>query len=971
MALIVVVNPEGNDPSPLLGPLREEGWQVEVATEIDAATAADAAVLVLVGAAGVAAAAPHEVGGAARVALGELTRTPDGVDEVLAPPWTGEQLRAAVRRALATRQRAAAQAAAHEAADSGEQLTSAQLFGDLLAEVESDDEPEPAAGQPATPPAPASPPPPARPRPTTTGDLDRRLENTLSGLLEAPRQPRRAPERSASDDVDDLLNQTLSGLGVGATRRAPRAAPPAATPSASAKSESPSAAPSPSAPAPPAAAAPPGEASAAPPAIETQRSDELRETVAIPAPEPAAGAAEAADGQRAFGQYTLLELIAKGGMAEVWKARMRGVEGFQKNVAIKRILPHLTDQQRLRHHVHRRGQAGGAAEPSQHHPHLRPGQDRRRLLHRHGVRGGQGPPLACSPRCEKRGEAMPPALATLVAARLASALDHAHRRRDFDDRELGLVHRDVSPQNVLISYEGDIKLCDFGIAKAVAKASKTQMGALKGKLQYMSPEQAWGRTVDSRSDIFSLGAVLFEMLTGQRLFAGENEMTVLDAVRECRTRSCREVAPEVPERLDAIVARALAERPEDRYQSAGEMQRDLEEALYSFKPTPGPAELGAWVRDTTAAVDAPAGGAVAAAAGRAEAATGSEVPALAPAAPLGDEEEEPGRRWWWAAAAALLLIVAIAAALSLRQGGDEQPAPVEARSPAPEAMVSATSGEPAAPAAVATAAPESPATDAAGAPEAEDPAASDPAAGIDLESLVAQQLQEREEALRQQFEERRRQLEEEIAASRAAESGSGAAGEQETPVATAPTAGPAAVTAAGANPAAQAPETTAPAAARPPAAAETTPEADQAPATAASTPPPATTTPPTRPASPPATTPPAAEPAPRRAEPSRPAVGDLVVLGTPGLQSPKLVSIQKPSYPPLAKRLRVQGTVVVGVLVDENGRVSDTNLIQGVQQNVGINEAALAAARTARFEPATQDGVRVSTWFNLTIPFKL
>src|SRR4029450_13259952 len=128
----------------------------------------------------------------------------------------------------------------------------------------------------------------------------------------------------------------------------------------------------------------------------------------------------------------------------------------------------------------------------------------------------------------KQNQPLPARLALLIPARLASALDYAHRKRDFDNRELGLVHRDVSPQNVLISYEGDIKLCDFGIVKAVAKASKTQMGALKGKLQYMSPEQAWGRVVDARSDIFSLGSVLFEMLTGRRLFAAGGEIAVLE-----------------------------------------------------------------------------------------------------------------------------------------------------------------------------------------------------------------------------------------------------------------------------------------------------------------------------------------------------------------------------------------------------------------------------------------------------------
>jgi serine/threonine protein kinase len=152
---------------------------------------------------------------------------------------------------------------------------------------------------------------------------------------------------------------------------------------------------------------------------------------------------------------------------------------------------------------------------------------------------------------------IPLGLSLLVGSRLASALDYAHRKKDSDGKDLGLVHRDVSPQNVLISFEGDIKLCDFGIVKAASKASKTQMGALKGKLQYMSPEQAWGRPVDARSDIFSLGALIFEMLTGQRLFTGESEMSVLDAVREGRVQAPRDLDPRLPLEVNALVLKAL------------------------------------------------------------------------------------------------------------------------------------------------------------------------------------------------------------------------------------------------------------------------------------------------------------------------------------------------------------------------------------------------------------------------------
>ncbi|MCL4840007.1 MAG: serine/threonine protein kinase, partial [Thermoanaerobaculia bacterium] len=345
-----------------------------------------------------------------------------------------------------------------------------------------------------------------------------------------------------------------------------------------------------------------------------------------------------------LGDYQLLERIAVGGMAEVWKARKRGVEGFQKTVAIKRILPHLTDSSdfvtmfideaklaaQLDHnhiiHIYDLGKAGDdfyiAMEFVE-------GKDLRSILN----------------AARQKGRPIPLGLSLLVASRLASALDYAHRKKDFDGRELGLVHRDVSPQNVLISYEGEIKLCDFGIVKAVTKASKTQMGALKGKLQYMSPEQAWGRPVDARSDIFSLGSILFEMLTGRRLFAGDSEMSVLEAVREGRIQAPRDLDARLPLEVNTLVLRALAKEPGERFQTAGEMQREIEKVLFALKPTPAQSDLATYVRrlfdldQAPAATRAPAAPAPAAVAARAPAPApapaAAPAPARAPEVPTG------------------------------------------------------------------------------------------------------------------------------------------------------------------------------------------------------------------------------------------------------------------------------------------------------------------------------------------------
>jgi TonB family protein len=623
-----------------------------------------------------------------------------------------------------------------------------------------------------------------------------------------------------------------------------------------------------------------------------------------------------------FGQYTLLERVAIGGMAEVWKARMRGVEGFQKTVAIKKILAHLTDS--VDFVTMFIDEAKLAAQLN--HPHIIHIYDLGKIDEDYyiAMEYVEGKDLRSILNTARReGTPMPLGLALLVASRLASALDYAHRKRDFDNRELGLVHRDVSPQNVLISYEGDIKLCDFGIAKAVAKASKTQMGALKGKLQYMSPEQAWGRVVDSRSDVFSLGAVLFEMLTGRRLFAGESEISVLESVREARTQSVRDVDPAIPEPVDAIVRRALAKDPDDRFQTAGEMQKEIDAILHSLRAGASQGDLAAFMHRLHAGEVAAlsVAGTVAAAAPAPEAPGGErEVPAVVP---IGEPAEPEARRrpWLIPAAAAAAALVALTVFLLTRgpsganpgaepaATGDGAPADAPqavAAQPLPAAIEAVPPGAGAVPAAVPTSA--------------------------DLQQRVEDQLRAKQQQLEQQLETQRRELQAEL--------------QREAPAQPAPTKAA-------------------------PAVAEAEPV--ETPAAVAPPPPP-----------PPAETPvvveerPAPRPPPRPApalqeEPARPTVreGDLVAAGTPGLSPPGFVSFSKPEYPPLAKRLAVEGTVVVGVLVDESGQVQEARLVRGVSQNVGLNEAAVRAARTARYRPATMTGVRVKTWVNLTIPFKL
>jgi len=279
-----------------------------------------------------------------------------------------------------------------------------------------------------------------------------------------------------------------------------------------------------------------------------------------------------------FGNYYLMEKIAVGGMAELFKARQRGVHDFQKIVAIKRILPHLSDNDEfVRMFI---DEAKLAAQLT--HPNIAQIFDLGRVsgFYYIAMEFVDGRDLRSMLRKVREfGVPFPEPIAAFVVMKIAGALDYAHRKRGMDDRELKLVHRDVSPQNVLISSEGAVKLVDFGIAKAATKSTQTVAGALKGKLLYMSPEQALGQPLDHRSDIFSLGLVLFELLTGERCFQADSELGVLEKVRMGRVAGVRTLNPKVSDGMVAILDRALAKELDRRYGSARLMERDLRALL--------------------------------------------------------------------------------------------------------------------------------------------------------------------------------------------------------------------------------------------------------------------------------------------------------------------------------------------------------------------------------------------------------
>ncbi len=275
-----------------------------------------------------------------------------------------------------------------------------------------------------------------------------------------------------------------------------------------------------------------------------------------------------------FGNYYLLELINVGGMAEVYKAKTFGVEGFEKIVAIKKILPEVAeDEEFIKMFIDE-----AKISVQLQHPNvvqiLQLGKFKDSYFIAMELVNGKD--LKTIRRRLKRVDLLMPVEQTaFLISQVCDGLDYAHRKVDEQGNPLNIIHRDISPQNVIVSYEGTVKLIDFGVAKAKSKSTKTQAGMLKGKFSYMSPEQVAGKPIDRRSDIFSLGIVLFEMLTGKRLFLGKNDVETLEKIRKAEVPPPSVFNSSVPPELDRIVLKALAKDREERYQWADEFGEDL------------------------------------------------------------------------------------------------------------------------------------------------------------------------------------------------------------------------------------------------------------------------------------------------------------------------------------------------------------------------------------------------------------
>ena len=792
-------------------------------------------------------------------------------------------------------------------------VTSDDLFGEILSDMEGGEQ------KPVQAPPEVTTPPPA-----VKSAEDSSVDAALADILGTDQAPKPRATSSTDEEVDKLLSDTLSGLDIAALKKRQIGDEPPAQP---ATPSSPP--PATEKPAPPQAPAEPPEP--APPIHEPVAEEKAAPVTPPPAEPPAevaqpAGSESPAPSGSEFGQYVIEEHIATGGMADVYKARMMGMEGFQKTVAIKRILGNLTDSDEfVRMFIDEAKLAAQLNHNNIIHIYDLGKVDRSHYIAMEYIEGHDLRSIL--EKCRQRDVKMPIGLALHITTLLASALDYAHKKHDFDNRALGLVHRDVSPQNVLISFDGDIKLCDFGIAKAASKASQTRAGALKGKLQYMSPEQAWGKDIDHRSDIFSLGLVLFEMLTIEKVFSGTSELSVLEQVRDPIITAPSMKNADVDSEVDRIIFLALNAERDERYQSAEDLKRDLEKVMRKKGWSADRSTLVAFLESLDSGRKVQPGADDAPATPARPAPPSEPPPPTPPVGPpletspgsLPEEKPEvllaadddldgvlsvtpptskstrPGiddsgfriksaaaggdkKRLWMALGALAVVLAAAGGWFTFGRRGHES-------SPSVRAVP------------ITIAATETPT-----------PA---PTVGLMSDQELIERAREVAAAeITKQEEELRKRLEEEFP----------------TPTPIPPTPTP------------------------------------------TNTPTPLPTDTPTSTPTP-TSPPPTATPIPPTPTPSV-REGDIVVPG-PGVDPPVMIFREPPRYPPAAERMGASGVVAAEALIGINGVVEEVRITKIEGRNFGFEKATEEAIYKWRFKPATKGGVKVRVWVTIRVPFRL
>ncbi len=314
------------------------------------------------------------------------------------------------------------------------------------------------------------------------------------------------------------------------------------------------------------------------------------QTKVLPAahPEAATTSADPIAARRSVGRYELVQRLGHGGMATVYLGRVTGSAGFEKLVAIKVIHPHLAAEPEFVEMFLEEARIAAKIQS----PHvagiLDLGQDEG--LHFMVMEYIDGETLSALLRqLRPRDERLPLTVVLKILMDACEGLTAVHDLRDPDGNHYGLVHRDMSPQNLMVGFDGWVKIVDFGLVKATGK-HHTHTGHLRGKLAYMSPEQARGKPLTASADLFALGVVMWELLTGKRLFAGETDAETLGRVVRCEVPSLAEARPDAPPEVEAILRRALARDPADRYATADQMLADLGRCLLAHPDLAGASE---------------------------------------------------------------------------------------------------------------------------------------------------------------------------------------------------------------------------------------------------------------------------------------------------------------------------------------------------------------------------------------------
>ena len=283
-------------------------------------------------------------------------------------------------------------------------------------------------------------------------------------------------------------------------------------------------------------------------------------------------------------------------MAEIFLANVKGVEGFEKTIVLKRILPHLAEEPDFVKMFIDEAKLASTLT----HPNIVQVYELGSIDNRFFIAMEYVPGIDLSTLAKKiwmRSEKIPLGAALAIGIDAARGLHYAHEKRDMTGQHLGLVHRDVSPQNILLSNEGQVKITDFGIAKAENKSTKTRSGVLKGKFSYMAPEQAFGKNIDRRADLFALGLVVYELFANKRQYKSDNELEMLEMARLAEIPPLTTAVPGFPESLSLVLQKALAPKMDDRYASCAEFANALQKEALALGEGYDTDRLGVLIRE--------------------------------------------------------------------------------------------------------------------------------------------------------------------------------------------------------------------------------------------------------------------------------------------------------------------------------------------------------------------------------------